>query len=235
MGMITVLLADDHPAFREGVRAVLDRHDDITVVGEASSGADTLDEVAAHSPDVLLLDMELPDMSGLEVARAIRERGDSVCVLPLSGFTDSEYVLGCLDAGASGYLTKDTPIETLVEAIRTVYRGGVYVSPRTAVDIVRERQRKISDDERIRLLCEDMIQRGISPRLFRILQLVAEGLSNSDIAEREFRSEHTVRNQVERIKSALGVRWRPALVAWAWRNGIRDIDETTFDEIHHRA
>jgi DNA-binding NarL/FixJ family response regulator len=170
--------------------------------------------------------MELPDMSGLEVARAICERGDAVCVLPLSGFTDAEYVLGCLDAGASGYVTKDTPIETLVQAIRTVSKGGVYVSPRTAVDLVRDRQRRVGDD---------LSRKGISPRLFQILKLVAEGLGNADIAEREYRSEHTVRNQVERVKSLLDIRWRPALIAWAWRNGIQDIDEETFIGFYHRA
>ncbi len=229
--MIRVFLADDHPAFRAGVRMLLDQQDDLTVIGEAAGGAEAIVEVERRTPDVLLLDMEMPDVDGLTVARTLAERGCTTRILPFSGYGDTSYVLGVLDAGASGYMMKDEPIETMVKAIRKVAAGGVFVTDHLAVEIVHAVRRESAEVKTERAKCEDLCRKGFTLRYLQILKLVAQGMSNADIAEQEFKSEHTVRHQVDQIKSMLKIVWRPALVAWCWRNGIVELDERLFEEV----
>ncbi|MCH8247265.1 MAG: response regulator transcription factor [Bacteroidetes bacterium] len=220
MDLIRVMLADDHPAFREGIRAQIEREADMVVIEEAENGKDAIELAAKLVPDVLVLDMELPLFSGLEVARELQARSIPTLVLPLSGFSSPEYVIGVLESGAPGYITKDESLKDITDAIRKIMKGGVYISSRVSIQIVnqeRQKVRSISEKENARKQVEEL---GITTTLLRVLKLVAMGHTNKHIADVVCRSEHTVRNQVDKLKSLVDVRWRPALVAWSWKNGV---------------
>ena len=220
MDLIRVMLADDHPAFRAGIRAQIEREDDMVVIEEAENGKDAIELAAKLVPDVLVLDMELPLFSGLEVARELQARSIPTLVLPLSGFSSPEYVIGVLESGAPGYITKDESLKDITDAIRKIMKGGVYISSRVSIQIVnqeRQKVRSISEKENARKQVEEL---GITTTLLRVLKLVAMGHTNKHIADVVCRSEHTVRNQVDKLKSLVDVRWRPALVAWSWKNGV---------------
>jgi DNA-binding NarL/FixJ family response regulator len=227
---IRILLADDHPGFRAGIRAEIDREPDMAVVGEAESGTEALRLVKALHPDVLLLDMEMPGLTGVEVAQALQRERIDVLVLPLSGFRDSEYVFALLESGAAGYMTKDESLDNIIRAIRSVARGGVYVSPRVAVEIVdvkRRQRREVTAEERLR---DELNELGFNGIRLEVLQLVARGLTNAEIGEKLDRSEHTIRHHVQVLREITGQDWRPGLVAWAWKRGAMDVDPGELDE-----
>jgi len=224
MDLIHILLADDHPAFMAGVQAEIEKEADMVIVGRAHTGSEALRLVRELAPDILLLDMELPDLSGVEVAQRLKASRSPVLVLPLSGFSDPEYVTGVLEHGAAGYMTKDESISDIVHAVRKVARGGVHISARVAFNIVNERQRRVRAEARAERTMMELRSLGVTPTLLEVLQLIAQGLNNKQIGEQLTRSEHTVRNHVDKLRDLLGVQWRPELVAWVWRQGIMEID-----------
>ena len=200
---IRVVVADDHPVMRAGIRNLLNAENDIEVVGEAANGAEALRLVESAKPDVLLLDMEMPGLSGVDVARKIQAAGLPVFVLALSAYDDKTYVRGLLESGASGYITKEKPPQMIIEAVRAVARGEGrwFIQP---------------------FMPEQKPPLPVSERELEVLKLMAHGLSNQEIAERLFISANTVRNHIANIYSKLGVKsWREA-VAWAWGNGLMD-------------
>lgn len=200
--IIRVVLADDHPLMRSGIRNLLEAEPDINVVGEAANGAEALRLVEAVRPDVLLLDMEMPGMSGVEVARKIQALELPVYVLALSAYDDKAYVSGLLESGASGYITKEKPPQVIIEAVRAVAHGEGrwFIQP-----VMRESKTF-----------------PVSLRERDVLKLMARGCSNQDISKQLFISENTVRNHVANIYGKLGVKtWREA-VAWAWQSGLMD-------------
>lgn len=233
MNRITVVIADDHPVYRTGIRDGLDQYDDLTVTGEASNGREALDLVKQLQPDLLLLDMEMPELSGLDVARTLQSVESGTKVLPLSSYSDPEYVFGVLENGAEGYLMKDEPLDTIVEAIRRVMAGGVYMSHRVSLEIVNEKRRLYVREKQEDDLVHSLIEMGITPTLLNVLQLAARGLTNQEIADAVFRSHHTIRNHLTKIRELVGVNYRPALVAWAWRNDIDSIDIDEYSEKFH--
>ena len=201
---IRVLIADDHPVWRKGIRTLFEAEPDIEVVAEASDGEDALERIRAGGLDVAVLDMEMPRMSGVEVARTVRDEGIPVRVLALSSYDDAAYVSGLLQNGASGYLTKDKPPALIVEAVRAVARGEGrwFVQPRSREDPAED----LSDRER------------------EVLLLLAQGKANGDIADALFISENTVRNHLANAYAKIGVATAREAVAWAWRNGFADPD-----------
>lgn len=218
MDRLSIVIADDHPVFRSGLEAAIQADPRFELVGSAQDGVEALALVQQHEPDLLLLDMSMPRKDGLEVAREIIHAAYKTRVLPLSGHTDSEYVLGALNAGVRGYLLKDEKPSTIVNALIHVSKGGVFVSEQLLVGSdMLSLQTKLTEktDPKSRL-----DQLGFTPRLQEVLMEVAQGLTNEEIGDRLFKSPHTVRNQVETLKSIAGVQSRPALVAWAWRNGF---------------
>ena len=231
MRIHSIILADDHPAFMEGVAMKLEREQNLKIVGRAFNGREALELVASSPPDLLVIDMDMPEMTGLEVVLELKGRRDSpVKVLPLSGHSDPEYVLGTMEAGAEGYMLKNESLADIVQGVQKVLGGGVAISDRVSQQIMtrqlRRKKRLDEMDESTRTLLE----MGITPRLLRVLRLVARGMSNKDIARELYRSEHTIRNQVDRLKTVSGVRWRPAIVAWGWRIGVFDIDQRDYEE-----
>ena len=220
MEQIRVLLADDHPGFLAGVRSALEREQDIIIIGEVVSGKAALEKTRVLLPDVLLLDMELPDMSGVDVAERIKELDLPTLVLPLSGFSDPEYVFGVLESGAAGYMTKDESLKEIVHAIRKVASGGVHVSPKVAIAIVNEKMRREGRATTKERQEEELRKMGITPALREVLYYVAKGHNNRQIGMALCRSEHTIRNHVTQLRSIVGVHRRPELVAWAWQHGF---------------
>lgn len=205
---IRVVLADDHPLFRAGVRTLLERASGIEVVAEASDGAEALERVREHNPDVLLLDMEMPEMTGVEVARRLRAMGEEARILVLSAYDDDEYVAELLQCGAAGYLTKDEVPERIVATVRNVARGrDGWLSRGVAEKVARRR-------------AVESAEQPLSPREREVLHLIADGLDNTTIAEQLFISESTVKNHVTNIFAKIGVRTRAEAVAWAWRSGL---------------
>lgn len=230
MDNVRILIADDHPVFRSGLRDGLEQFDDLKVIGEAENGRQALERVRELNPDLLLLDMEMPEMSGLDVARELHAVADGPRVLPLSSFSDPEYVFGVLENGAEGYLMKDEPLGTIAEAIRRIMAGGVYMSPRVSLEIVAGKKQIHDRDRREERVIDTLVDLGITPNLLTVLQLAARGLTNEEIAAKIYRSPHTVRNNLTKVKELIGVSYRPALVAWAWRNDIESIDADEYEK-----
>jgi len=193
-----VFLLDDHEVVRRGVRELLSVHDDIEVVGEASSAAEALARVPAARPDVALLDVRLPDGDGVSVCRELRERMPEVAFLMLTSFADDDALFEAIMAGAAGYVLKQIRGSALVEAVRTVASGGSLLDPR-ATTAVLERLRAPKPADPLAALTDQ--ERSI-------LLLIGEGLTNREIGERMFLAEKTVKNYVSNVLSKLGLQRR---------------------------
>lgn len=198
MDTIRVVLADDHAIVRGGIRALLARAEDVAVVGEAATGEQALQLVATLRPDVLVLDVEMPGVSGAEVVQRLRESGASVRVLVLSAYDADAYVETLLKAGVAGYLIKDEAPDHIVEAVRGVARGETgWLSRRVTAKLQAYMTRPAPrQDERLRKL---------TPREWQVWKLRAAGLTNRAIGERLFVSAGTVKTDLSRLKEKLGL------------------------------
>ena len=204
METIRVILIDDHPIVRSGVRRLLEQAPDINVIGEADHGNDALELLRRLQPDVLLLDMEMPGKSGLEVAREVQESGLPVRVLALSAYDDEQYIMNLLSNGAAGYLTKEEALTTIIDAVRGVARGEEGWLSRRAVARVaaRTRQPKSNGVE-------------LTPREAEVVALLVKGWSNQRIADELDLSERTVRFHLSNLYSKANVSSRAEAVGWA--------------------
>lgn len=214
---ITVAIVDDHPIVRAGMRAILDSASDIEIVGEGVNGSDALRLVDQLCPDVLALDVQLPDLNGLEVTRRLRANGSSTAVLILTAHDDSQTVFGLLECGAVGYVLKDEALEMLVGAVRTAARGETWLSPAVARQVV---DRAVSG---ARLLHPAEMPKEISSltaREIEILRLIALGLDNTAIAETLCLTKRTVQNHISNIYGKLGVSSRTEAALAALRSGL---------------
>ena len=220
---LRLVLADDHPTFRAGLRAHLDREPDLEVVAEAGSGEAALTAVAEHAPDVLVLDMEMPGLSGLDVVERLAADGSETAVLVLSAFEDEGYILGVLDAGAAGYLSKQEPLGAIAEAVRGAGSGDVGWLSRRISDLYLRQRHRSRSREAARAEADSALA-VLSEREREVVLLVAEGLSNGDIADRLFVTESTIKKHVHTIYDKLAIRTRPQVVAWAWRTGVMTAD-----------
>lgn len=219
---VRVLLVDDQALLRMGFALVLDAEDDIEVVGEAADGRAALEQVAALHPDVVLMDVRMPRMNGIEATERIVAEHPATRVLVLTTFDLDDYAFSALRAGAAGFLLKDSRPEELVAAIRSVASGDAVVSPR-----VTRRMLELFSDRLPRpgtpddgAAAPDARLAGLTPRELEVLGAVAEGLSNAEIAERFFLSEATVKTHVGRILAKLGVRDRVQAVVLAYETGL---------------
>lgn len=208
--MIRVCLVDDQTLVRQGIHSLLALADDIEVVGEASDGQQALDMVAKLRPDVVLMDMRMPVMSGLEALQALAKRGDLPATIILTTFDDDQLVLAGIKAGARGYLLKDVTLEQLVSAIKTVAEGGSLVQP-----AVTQRLRSGLENMHNDFVSLDKPD-PLTERETEILRLMAGGFSNKEIANSLHVAEGTVKNHVSNILSKLGVRDRTRAVLKAF-------------------
>jgi DNA-binding NarL/FixJ family response regulator len=219
---IRVVLADDQSLLRKGFRMILETEEDMSVVGEAEDGQAAVRLVDLYAPDVVLMDVRMPSLDGIEATRSITASGSLSHVLILTTFDLDEYAFSALRAGASGFLLKDVPPQELVQAIRTVARGDAVVSPRITRRLLEEYAHQLPD-----LSTGDpadgttpAVLTGLTGREKEVLIAVAEGLSNAEIAERLFVSEATVKSHVGRVLAKLGLRNRVQAVVLAFQTGL---------------
>ncbi len=201
---INVLMIDDHPIVRSGIRMLLERAGDIVVIGEADRGDDAVGLISRLQPHVLLLDMEMPGKDGITVAREIQAAELDVRVLALSAHDDEEYIMKLLQSGAAGYLTKEEALDTIVDAVRGVARGEEgWLSRRAAARITtatRKQPDKLTD---------------LTEREEEVLDCLADGLTNNEIAEQLSVTERTVRFHLSNIYDKLDVNSRASAISWA--------------------
>jgi DNA-binding NarL/FixJ family response regulator len=217
--MIRVVVVDDHPIVRAGMRLVLDSAENVTVVGEGASGADALRLVTEHNPDVLVLDVNLPDLSGIEVTRRLRDGGTAPAILVLTVHDDRATIFGLLEAGARGYILKDEALESLVSAVHATARGDSWLSPAVARRVVDRAVGQPPPASRLLPL-------PLTPREVEVLRLLAQGLDNTAIARALTVTRRTVQNHVSSIYGKLMVRTRTEAALFAIRQGLVDVSSS---------
>ena len=214
--MIRVVLVDDQPLIRTGIRALLDAEDDIVVVAEGADGREGVALAAEHLPDIVLMDVQMPEMDGIEATRRIAndDRLADVRVVMLTNYGLDEYVFNSLRAGASGFVLKDTEPADLLQALRVTMRGDALLSPAVTRRLISEfvaRPAEVFSSADLRLLTN---------REREVVALVAHGLSNDEIAERMVVSPMTAKTHVSRAMTKVGARDRAQLVVFAYQSGL---------------
>lgn len=212
--LIRILVADDHILIREGLKRILDFQDDMRLIGEAINGKDALQSVEALTPDIVLLDVNMPDMTGLEVLRHMKRKKLNVRAIMLTVAGDRETLFEALEAGAEGYILKDSETVDLVQAIKEVYSGETYIDKRLVSLLVDNyKMRKTS---KLNLLSE------LTERELEVLKLISEGYTNKEVGEMLFISEKTVKNYATNIFKKLEVKDRVQATLYAIRHHIEE-------------
>ncbi len=205
---IRVFLLDDHEIVRRGVRDLLEAEPDIEVVGEAGTAEQALDRVALHRPDVAVLDVQLPDASGVEVCRELRSAHPEIACVMLTSFNDDEALVQAVVAGASGYVLKQVRGSAIVESIRTVAAGRSLIDDSLVERVTERIRRDAREDERLA---------SLSPQERRVLDLLAQGYTNRRIGEELFLAEKTVKNYVSNLLAKMGMSRRTEAAVYAAR------------------
>ena len=218
MNKTRIVLADDHPDVRHGVRSLLQSDPDLAVIGEASDGIETVQMVEKLLPDVLVVDLMIPGLNGLEITRQVRQRSPMTRIIILSMHANEPYVLEALKNGASGYVLKDSSGTDLIQAVRSVASGQRYLSPplsERAVEAYMMKSQETTFDS----------YEGLTDREREVLQLAAEGLSNPDIAARLSISPRTVETHRANLMRKLGLKTQTDLIRYALKRGILPMEE----------
>ncbi|HED24192.1 MAG TPA: response regulator transcription factor [Firmicutes bacterium] len=214
---IKIVIADDQRLMREGLKTIIDLEEDMAVVGTAANGREALELCRRLAPDIVLMDIRMPEMDGVEATALITAERLTVGVIVVTTFDDDELIVKALQAGAKTYLLKDLPSEKLMATIRSTFRGDIVMQPEIAAKLVKrasgvDRVNEQNGGERI--------AEELTAREKEVLALMAEGLSNSDIAARLYLSEGTIKNQVSNIYSKLGTSDRTQTVLLALKNRL---------------
>jgi NarL family two-component system response regulator LiaR len=209
---ITILLVDDHAIVREGVRAFLDAHAEFTVVGEADSGAAALKLVEEHIPDVILMDLVMPGMDGVEATRQVKTVSPRSQVVVLTSYHEDEHIFPALQAGALSYTLKDVDMEELADVVRMAALKEPSLHPRVASRVLQELHGRMKD--KVNPFTT------LTTREMEVLKLIADGLSNSEITEHLVISLHTVKGHVSNILSKLHLHDRTQAAVYAWKKGV---------------
>jgi DNA-binding NarL/FixJ family response regulator len=220
---LAILIVDDQALVRAGFRMILDAEEDMEVVGEASDGREAVAEARRLRPDVVLMDVRMPDVDGIEATRRLlSENGSAVKVLMLTTFDMDEYVYDALRVGASGFLLKDVPPEQLVDGIRAVAKGDALLAPSITRRVIEEFVRR--PPASLRTLPPELQE--LTARELEVLKLIARGLSNAEIATQLFVSEATVKTHVAHVLMKLDLRDRVQAVVIAYESGLVEPGES---------
>jgi len=211
---IRLLLVDDHAVVRTGLRMMLEGEDDIEIVGEAADATEAINQISLLEPQVVLMDIGLPDMSGIEATRQIKQLAPEIAIVALTIHEDEEYFFKMLDAGASGYVPKRAAPEELIKAIRVSAQGEVYLYPSLAKLLVSDYLTQTNQPKK------QATMDGLTPREYEVLTLLADGASNVEIGEQLSISPKTVSRHRENIMGKLNLHSRAELVKYAIRKGI---------------
>ena len=216
-GEIRVLIADDHAVFRHGLEQALGAEPDIEIVGEAEDGAGAAAQSIALTPDVVLMDVRMPGLTGVEATARIRAEQPDVKIVMLTGSDDEQDLFAALRAGATGYLLKEVSLDELADAVRAVHRGDGRIAPSMVASLMREftvLSRRVEDDD------ADNESRRLTDREIEVLRLVARGMSNKEIATQLVIAENTVKNHVRNILEKLRLRSRTEAAMYAVRERL---------------
>ena len=212
MTVINVLLADDHTVLRQGIAEVIESQEDMHVIGQAGNGMEAIDLVSEYKPDVVLLDINMPEMDGVEATRVIAEKFPDTGVIILTMYKRDDLVVQAIKAGVSGYLLKEVEMSELLAAVRSVAQGNAVIDPAVASRVLAELRGdaspSIKDDDKL------------ADRDIDILRLLGQGLSNQEIAEILFLSEKTVRNRLSLVFRKLNLKNRTEAALYAMRKGL---------------
>jgi two-component system response regulator NreC len=212
-----ILIADDHRILREGLRSLIDVLPNMEVIGEADNGREAVQIAAEKRPDVVIMDVNMPDLNGIEATRQLLKEPHAVKVIGLSMYSDKRFVTGLLKAGASGYILKSGAFEELTKAIDTVMAGDVYLSPKVAGVVVEDYVGNLAAEE-------PGLQAVLTAREREVLQLLAEGRSSKEIASRLHVSEKTVHTHRQNIMEKLDIHSVAELTKYAIREGITSVE-----------
>ncbi len=215
--MIKVLIVDDQELIRESLKVVLNVSADIEVAGAVPSVAEALKSAARHRPDVVLMDIRMPGMDGVEGTKLFKDRWPQTKVIILTTFDDDEYVFGALKNGASGYLLKGSSVSELSEAIRVAHSGGAMINPNIASKVISQFSNMAKGPARLQV--DEQLAADISKSEWQIIRTVGSGMSNKEIAQELCLSEGTVRNSISNILFKLNLRDRTQLAIWAVQTG----------------
>lgn len=208
---IRILLADDHPIVRQGLAAVLNGEEDLEVIAEAGDGLEAVSKATQHSPDVILMDLQMPGMDGVEAIKKIKEKAPDIGIIILTTFGTDEYIFQGIEGGARSYLLKDSPPEEVIKAVRAVHRGESLIQPRVASRLL---------DRFSELSKAPASEEILSPREIDVLWLIAKGSTNKEIASQLSIGESTVKTHIIHIFNKLGVKDRTEAVIEASKKGI---------------
>jgi DNA-binding NarL/FixJ family response regulator len=208
-----VIICDDQSIVRDGLEMLLKLEPDMEVIGTVGDGAAAVEMVTRKQPDMVLMDLKMPVMNGIEATRRIRSQFPNIRVLVLTTYADDEWVYDAIQAGASGYLLKDTPRDEVIKAIRGTVEGKTYIDPAVAGKVLRQASSHHTQPS-------TNITADLTEREIEVLRLIAKGLSNKDISERLFLSEGTIRNHVSAILAKLGVPDRTQAAVIAIQHGL---------------
>ena len=213
---IKILLCDDHQILRQGLRALLDRNPDIEVIGEAEDGWSVLRMAEELSPDVIVMDVSMPNMNGIEATRQIVTRDPNIKVIALSVYSDKKFIFGMMKAGASGYLVKDCVFDELIEAIRTVSINRTYLSPSICDIVIKDCISRLQKDEL-------SVSSILTTREREVLQLIAEGKTTKEIASLLNLSVKTIETHRQQTMIRLNIRNVAELTKYAVREGLTSL------------
>ncbi|WP_077366972.1 response regulator transcription factor [Anaerosalibacter sp. Marseille-P3206] len=211
--MIKVMIVDDQALIREGLNMMLSLYENIEIVAEANNGKEAIEKIEVNEVDVVLMDIRMPVMDGVEATRIIKKRYSNVKILILTTFNEDEYIFQGLNYGADGYILKDVSSKELVKGIETVYEGNVLLQPEVATRVVSAMKNNIVNKS------DDVVLKELTPREREIAYLVAEGRTNKEISETLYITEGTVKNHITRTLDKLEIRDRTQLALI-----IKDID-----------
>ncbi len=214
MDKIKILVADDHAILRDGIRALLDLHDDIEIIGEASEGNEAIEKTRELMPDIIVMDIAMPGMDGLEATRRIKKKNPQVKILILTQHDNREYIISAIKAGAAGYVPKKALGSELISAIRAVHRGESFLYPSAAAALIQDYLHQVEEEP------YDLL----TAREREILKLIAEGHTSREVAEMLFISLKTVLGHRTKLMDKLDIHNRTELIRYAMRKGLVSMD-----------